>query len=123
MEKIILERGLGKTKSLIVKSARFGHYIVCANFDEAHRIKSFAEEMGLKIPLPITYREFVNKEYHSKGISGFLIDNLERLFEYMSDVPVHAVTMIPFVSEQPEESRNAELSNDNYQKIKINMKF
>ena len=79
--------------------------------------------MGLKIPLPITYIEFVNKEYHSKGISGFLIDNLERLFEYMSDVPVHAVTMTPFVSELPEEPPSIELSNYNYQKIKRNIKF
>ena len=51
--------------------------------------------MGLDIPLPITYADFVEKRYHGRNISGFLIDNLEMFLQYLSNVPVNAITMCP----------------------------
>jgi len=96
MEKIIMQRGYGKTTQLIKKSAKSGDYIVCCNrLGEASRIQHEAQQMGLDIPLPITYAEFVEKRYHSINISGFLIDNLEMFLQYISNVPVNAVTMCP----------------------------
>ena len=95
MEKIIMNRGYGKTTQLIKKSARSGDYIICHGVDEAHRIKSEAKEMGLDIPLPITYTEFIKKQYSGRNISGFLIDNLEMFLQAISNAPINAITMLP----------------------------
>lgn len=95
MEKIIMQRGYGKTTQLIKKSAKSGDYIVCHRLDEAKQIKYEAKQMGLDIPLPITYSEFVEKRYHGRKISGFLIDNLEMFLQYLSSVPVNVITMRP----------------------------
>lgn len=91
MKKIILERGKGKTTELIKISSETGDYIVCASIDEAAYIQSMANELGLRIPLPITYNEFL-KGYYGRQISGFLIDNVERLLYSISD-KVNAVTL------------------------------
>ena len=90
-----MQRGYGKTTKLIKKSAKSGDYIVCNKLDEANRIQYEAKQMGLDIPLPITYAEFIEKRYHGRNISGFLIDNLELFLQYLSNVPVNAVTMCP----------------------------
>lgn len=95
MEKIIMQRGYGKTTQLIKKSAKSGNYIVCHSLDEAIRIQSEAKKMGLDIPLPIAYEEFIEKRYHGKNISGFLIDNIEMFLQHLSDVPIRAITMCP----------------------------
>ncbi len=95
MKTYIIPRGKGKTTELIKKSAETGDYIVCHGLDEANRIQYEAQQMGLDIPLPITYAEFVEKRYQGRNISGFLIDNLEMFLQYLSNVPVNAITMCP----------------------------
>lgn len=93
MEKIIMKRGYGKTTQLIKKSAETRNYIVCRDFKEACRIHQDAIKMGLNIPLPITYTEFIEKKYCGKNINGFLIDNVDILLEYISNVPVNSITL------------------------------
>jgi hypothetical protein len=95
MEKIILEKGKGKTTELIKRSSESGHYIVCFSIDEASRISAEARSMGLDIPLPISYGEFIYRKYSSRNIKGFLIDNADLLIEFISQVPVTAITMTP----------------------------
>jgi hypothetical protein len=94
MEKIIMKKGYGKTYQLIKKSSITGDYIVCHTMKEAHRIQMEAQALGFKIPLPLSYDEFLNKKYYGKNISGFLIDNVELLLEQLSNrVPVLAITL------------------------------
>ena len=88
-----MQRGYGKTTQLIKNSAKTGDYIVCHGLDEAHRIHYEAKQMGLAIPLPITHREFIEKRYIGRNISGFLIDNIEMFIQSFSDVPVNAITI------------------------------
>lgn len=95
MEKIILERGQGKTTSLIKRSSETGEYIVCFSLDEASRISAEAQSMGLNIPFPISYGEFVSGNYSSRNIKGFLIDNADLLIEVISRVPVTIITITP----------------------------
>lgn len=38
---------------------------------------------------------YIEKRYSGRNISGFLIDNLEMFLQYLSNVPVNAVTMCP----------------------------
>jgi len=40
--------------------------------------------MELNIPLPITYEEFVRKRYNPGGIRALMIDNVDRLLEYIA---------------------------------------
>lgn len=93
MEKIIMNRGFGKTHQLIVRSAESGDYIVCQSLYEASRIKSIAGEMKCDIPLPITYDDFISGGYYGRNISGFLIDNVDMLLNRMSMVPINAITL------------------------------
>jgi hypothetical protein len=95
MEKIIMKRGYGKTYQLIKKSSITGDYIVCHSMQEASSIQRQAQELGLKIPFPLSYDEFLDKKYYGKNISGFLIDNVELLIRRLSksDVPVNAITL------------------------------
>ncbi len=84
----------GKTMELIRASAHYWHYIVCENMKEASRICNAAEQMGLKIPQPITYDEFINKRYHGRGIKGFLIDNVDLLLQVLSPgVPIAGISL------------------------------
>ena len=94
MEKIIMPRRYGKTYQLIMKSAKTGDCIVC-DYLQVHNIQEKAKEMGKDIPLPISYGDFVKKRYQGKEIKGFLIDDIEMLLEYLSNVPVNAITMCP----------------------------
>ena len=93
MQTYIISKGKGKTTKLIQKSAETGNYIVCYSLDEANSIQVFAQDMGLKIPLPITYDEFLNKQYYGKDINGFLIDNADMFLQSLSNVPINSITV------------------------------
>lgn len=94
MEIILKSRGAGKTTDLIRKSAKSKAYIICFSQDEAHNIVHLANNMGLKIPFPISYREFLNEQYYAKGIKSFLIDNADGLLQFIAkNVRIEAITL------------------------------
>ena len=84
----------GKTHELIKLSAETGDYIVCKSLHEANGIQCIAMDLGLKIPLPITYREFIAGDY-SPNIKGLLIDNVDRIVQYMArpTATINAITL------------------------------
>lgn len=88
-----MPRGTGKTYQLIKLSAETGDTIICTRIEECNKIDLDAQEMGLLIPFPLTYNEFINKRYLGKHIKGFLIDNIELLIQEMCNVPVNAITI------------------------------
>jgi len=83
---------VGKTFNLIQESAKTGHYIVCHSREECSRIFSEALKHELNIPFPISYHEFIERKYYGKHISGFLIDDIDRLLWMISSVPIKTVT-------------------------------
>ena len=93
MRVIYKKRASGKTTELIKLSvdAKDSYYIVCRSHKEARRICEQAKEMGLHIPFPLTYAEFLGKKYYTRGIKGFLIDDVDALLSYMSSVPIYAI--------------------------------
>ncbi len=93
MIKIHKTKGEDKTLELIKLSHQTYNYIVCYNKQEAYRIQQEAKELNYSIPFPITYDEFIKKEYHGKNIQGFLIDNADELLQYMSRIEVKAVSL------------------------------
>lgn len=89
-------RGEGKTTTLIKISADSGAYIVCFSMKEADRVHMEAIKMGLKIPLPITYDEFISRHYSPKGVRSLLIDNVDMLLQYIAKgTPIEGYSLTP----------------------------
>jgi len=88
-----MPRNAGKTTQLINMSASTGDTIVCATQDTVRMICGYARLLGLDIPRPITYSEFINRKYRGMIIKGFLIDNADYFIQHFSIVKVRAITM------------------------------
>ena len=73
MDLIIEARQHGKTTRLIDTSTETGAYIVCHSKAEADRVYSVAQRMHKSIPHPISASEFLQGQYHSKGVKSLLI--------------------------------------------------
>jgi len=101
MRLILRPKQGGKTTELINLSAENGGYIVCHTRNEAYRIRTQAREMGLFIPLPLTYIEFFNRQLYPPGVKRFLIDNVEMLLQFIArDILIEAVTCTPDILDQ-----------------------
>ena len=85
------ERGSGKTTKLIEQSYIYGYKIVVATDMQKQSIQKKAEDMGLKIPSPITYDEIIanNEDYWGEDV---LIDELQYFLTYTLRASVKLVT-------------------------------
>jgi hypothetical protein len=83
----------GKTTELVRLAAQEFLYVVCPDRAQALHVQRVARDMGLDIPFPMTWGEFLRCDYHSKGVRGFVIDNLDLCIQGMSHVPVRAVSL------------------------------
>lgn len=102
MQIIVSGRRSGKTTKLIKLCAEKGGLIVCANVQRVESIAKMAREMGLKIPQPITFDELRERQYYGTGVKQFYIDDAEYLLQYLTPVPIVAITMS---KEDPPEGR------------------
>lgn len=70
----------GKTTELIKISSETGKYIVCADRDRAWFIARIARDLRLKIPHPVTIREFVlKKPFVAEVLVDDVLDVLEAI--------------------------------------------
>lgn len=83
----------GKTTQLIKLSASTRHYIVTSTHKMAYQTAKMAQEMGLDIPFPMTFREFLEGKYHAPGVKGILIDDADALIQSISRVPITGITL------------------------------
>jgi hypothetical protein len=96
-------RQAGKTTELIRIAADDFLYVVCPDFRQAVHVAEMAEQAGLDIPFPVTWNEFASGRFYGKGISGFLIDNLDMCVQGMArGVPVRAVSLTTGPGEGPD---------------------
>ena len=94
MKVIARPRQGGKTTDLVKLAAQEFLYVVCPDRHQVRHVQRMAAEMGLDIPFPMTWGEFLRCDYHSKGVQGFVIDNLDLCIQSMSPVvPVRAVSL------------------------------
>ena len=93
MEIILGARQTGKTTVLIKRSAETKESIVVYDKQATLRISRMADDLGLSIPFPLTYSEFVNHEYRGRGIYGVLIDNADRFLRFLSPVRIGAISI------------------------------
>lgn len=93
MKVIAKPRHSNKTSELIKLSAQTGYYIVCRNQQTTRLIVKAAKELKLYIPFPLTYTEWLEGRYSAYGVKGVLIDDVDALCTYISNVPVIALTV------------------------------
>lgn len=93
MKIIIRGRQQGKTTELIKLAAEEWLYIICPSKMQACNVAKQAIDLGVDIPYPLTWLDYVNGNYYGKGINGFAIDNLDMCIQHMSSVPVKAITL------------------------------
>lgn len=92
MNFIIRPRGFGKTTDLIRLAAQNDYYMVVHTQYEADRVFKQAKTMGLTIPFPITYDNFLEKRYAGSNIKGLVIDNADLLLQHLAIAPVEIVS-------------------------------
>ena len=84
----------GKTTRLIEMCHKDnGSYMVCINRRTADVVFKRAIEIGMRIPLPITFDDLLKGNYDGKNITGLYIDNLDILIEVIARVSVKAVSL------------------------------
>lgn len=83
----------GKTTELVRLAAGEFLYVVCPDRRQVRYVAQLARDMGLDIPFPMTWGEFLRGDYRAKGVEGFVIDNLDLCIQGMSHVPVRAVSL------------------------------
>jgi hypothetical protein len=95
MKIIAMERQQGKTTELVKMSAQSGDYIVTKDHSTARYTVEIARKLGLNIPFPLTFDEFIRREWNGRFVNGFLIDDAELLLLYMLYIekPIHAMTI------------------------------
>ncbi len=86
-------RRSGKTTKLIQISSEKGFHIVCLCDNELCRVIKMANDMGKKIPKPITFGQFLSDCYLGMDINGFLFDNLDIMLQQMTSIPIHTITL------------------------------
>lgn len=74
---IVADRCTGKTRHLIQKCSRDEYsLIVCPNRMMCNYTFKEAESMGVKIPMPITFEDFVRGKFSPRNVNKFYFDEL-----------------------------------------------
>jgi hypothetical protein len=100
MKIIHTPRGAGKTTQLIkIASEKEYKLIVCHSRSEVHRVwemilkmKELKEIENLP-PMPITYQEFLDRQYVGKHIDEILIDNADLFLQYLTPIKIGAISL------------------------------
>jgi len=95
MKLIYKSKQMGKTTELIEKAKKLKGYnlIVCVDRVTAVKVWKIIIEKKYNLPQPISFDELVKGQYYGNHINAFLIDDADKLIQYISKgVKVHAVT-------------------------------
>lgn len=97
MKKIIKKPCGGKTTELIKKSAETGMYIVTANRQMVNHTAKMAADMGLNIPYPIAFQDFLDARENiirSSFIDKVLIDDADLCLQSIfGRIEIDTITM------------------------------
>lgn len=67
--------------------------MVCQDRRAVSNTVQMANDMGMSIRFPITFYEFINKEYYGKNIKGFVIDDADVLIQHLTSIRVCAAAV------------------------------
>jgi len=85
--------GSGKTIKLIKECAERDGCIICKTMDTARDIAMVADKIEVNIRFPLSYSEFQQRNYISKNINCFLIDDLEQFLNFISPIHIEVATL------------------------------
>ena len=90
---IVADRCTGKTRHLITQCSQDEYsLIVCPTRAMCRYVFEEAESMGLKIPMPITFDEFVKGKFNPYKVKKFYFDELQISLASMANgVPIDTV--------------------------------
>lgn len=92
---IVGSRGSGKSTELIKMSAETGLYILTGTKSQAEYLFNQARELGLNIPFPVTWEDYVKGRLQGTYIQkdGVLIDEASHILSRaLQGIPIKAVT-------------------------------
>lgn len=103
----IRPRGWGKTHDAILLcaaecTARRHTYIVCVNEARVRQVERLAEQMGVNIPFPLTFREAFLRPGGLGFTKGLIIDDLDDCVAALTHLPILCATL------SQEENDNAD---------------
>ena len=94
MEKIILPKGAGKTTKLIQMSHDTWTYILVANEKRQKYLATFAKELGINIPYPVTLENYMGAGFRNSSIKKILIDDADDVLRTLfGNLEIVAITM------------------------------
>ena len=93
MEIIYKERGCGKTKDLIYRSAENNIPILVATEIERQNLMLKANVLGVNIPSPISIKDLKEGVLEKEEINSIYIDNADILLPYLLGVRVAGMTI------------------------------
>lgn len=83
----------GKTTKLVRLSAASGAPIVTRDVRQVSKVLNLAQRLNLTIPKPMTYDEFLKRDYTTATFRSVLVDDVEALVLRLSKVQVDALTV------------------------------
>lgn len=109
-EIICSQRQTGRTTKLIEKCARYRYaLIVCPSRMRANNIFHYARKMGIHIPMPMTFGDFLKGRFAAEHIDAFLIDDLDScLANYSWNVPIDTVVFEGRAERREERKENGD---------------
>ena len=110
MKIIYRKRQTGRTSELIEECAKYNYAIIVApTLKRAQIIFNQALKMGKQIPMPISFREFVERRYCGRFINAFLFDDLDdSLTKMAAGIPVTTVIFQKDGKEEPTYDKGRE---------------
>lgn len=72
------------TKLILIAHALPGTYVVVPERRDATRLFHYAIKMGTPIPFPITYEDYLFGRFSTRGIQGFVFDDVDRFLAQAS---------------------------------------
>jgi len=88
------KRGTGKTREAISIASKTSSHIVCEGKKRASEVFSMAKEMGMDIPFPLTYDEFVEGRFYGMSVKSFVIEDVDLLIQrFARGIPVKLITI------------------------------
>jgi hypothetical protein len=93
MKIISRPRASGKTTELIKMCAENGGYIVCSDGTRCNQIAKQANQLGLSIAFPMTFKEFITGKYYSPNVKKFFLDDIDAMLQSISIPTIEAITL------------------------------
>jgi hypothetical protein len=87
------------------KANNYNGYMVCLNRKRINEVMELANKLKCCINFPITFDEFLKKEYYGRSVNKFYIDDLDLLITSLSDVPIETAS-ITFQKEEIKHSQD-----------------